>query len=109
MAANAPIEKPDDTVARGPPAFPGAEDILGFWTAWTQNVSRLASDQGSPAAPPVMDMGRITPDRLSGDLLQRGVRQLGELLARDPVLLAFENALNANPLRKVIPVDWAEI
>ena len=71
MADDTPVEKPDDTVARGSAAFPGAEDIMGFWTAWTQNVSRLASDQGSPAAPPVMDIGRITPDRLSGDLLQR--------------------------------------
>ncbi len=37
------------------------------------------------------------------------MRQLSEALARDPVLHAVEQALNANPLHDVVPVDWAEI
>ena len=109
MADDPPIGKQDDTAAPGSSMFPGAEAIMGFWTALAETVSKLASGQGSPTATPDLDIARLTPDRLSGDLLQRDVHQLGELLARDPVLLAFENALNANPLHQVIPVDWAEI
>src|SRR5271165_1174879 len=114
MKDDPPIGKPD-SAAPGSPGFPGTEAIMGFWTAWAETVSKLVRGQGSPAATPdpaatpELDIGRITPVHLSGDLLQRGVRQLGELLARDPVLAAFENALNANPLHQVIPVDWAEI
>ncbi|HXL16620.1 MAG TPA: alpha/beta fold hydrolase, partial [Streptosporangiaceae bacterium] len=51
----------------------------------------------------------MSPDQITGDLLQGGVRQLGDMLAKDPILRATEDALNANPLRQVIPVDWAEI
>ena len=46
---------------------------------------------------------------VSARLIQGGVRQLGEMLAKDPILRATEEALNANPLRQVVPVDWAEI
>ena len=49
------------------------------------------------------------PDQLTGNLLQGTIKQLGEMLAHDPMLRAAEDALNANPLRQVIPVDWAEI
>ncbi len=48
-------------------------------------------------------------DSLTGGLLQDQVRQLGEMLAHDPLLRASEDALSANPLREVIPVDWPEI
>src|SRR4051794_14122286 len=40
---------------------------------------------------------------------QGTVRQLGDMLAKGPILRAAEEALNANPLREVVPVDWAEI
>jgi polyhydroxyalkanoate synthase len=44
-----------------------------------------------------------------GGALQSNVQQLTEMLAKDPILRATEEALNANPLHDVIPVDWAEI
>jgi polyhydroxyalkanoate synthase len=40
---------------------------------------------------------------------RQGVNQLGEWLAKDPILLASGKALNANPLHKIIPIDWSEI
>ena len=46
---------------------------------------------------------------MAGGLLQGSMRQLGEMLAKDPILRAAEEALNANPLREVVPVDWTEI
>jgi polyhydroxyalkanoate synthase len=107
MAKDRPAGKQHDTAVPDTPLFPGTEAMPALWTAWAETVAKLARGQGlsapEPGTPP------ITPDQLTGGLLERGVRQLGELLARDPVVLAFENALNANPLREVIPVDWAEI
>ena len=51
---------------------------------------------------------QMSPDQLTG-----GLRQLGEMAAKDSVLnsilRATDDALNANPLRQVIPVNWAEI
>jgi polyhydroxyalkanoate synthase len=73
-----------------PTKDPVAQTILDAWSAWMK----------AAANPP----GAKTDNKLDGS-----VRQLGEFLAKDPLLLAGENALNANPMRQVIPVDWAEI
>ena len=45
---------------------------------------------------------------LPGDREQR-MHQLGAWLDKDPILLASGKALNANPLHKIIPIDWTEI
>ena len=89
---------------------PGPEMMLGLWSAWMEAASKL----GRGMAPawdglPKQATWQIPPDQLAGGLLQDGVRQFGEMLARDPILRAAEDALNANPLHQVIPVDWAEI
>ncbi len=84
--------------------------ILGLWTCWVKSASKLTGGMG--AAPEAMAgpaVWQMSPDQLTGSLLQGGVRQLSEMLAKNPVLRAAEDALNANPLRQVIPVDWAEI
>jgi len=94
---------------------PGPEAMLTLWTSWVESASKLGGalgkeslgkQPGSLSAPAPWHM---PSDQLAGSLLQGGVRQLGEMLAKDPVLRAAEDALNANPLREVIPVDWAEI
>ncbi len=87
---------------------PGSEMMLSLWAAWAEAASKLgrglASDgMAGPAA------GPMPSDQIAGSLLQGSLRQLGDLLARDPILRATEDALNANPLHQVIPVDWAEI
>jgi hypothetical protein len=46
---------------------------------------------------------------LGHGLREGGVHQLGEWLSKDLILLASQKTLNANPLRQVIPIDWAEI
>ena len=79
--------------------------MLGIWTSWVETASKLASSQGAPG----QASWQMSPDQLTGGLLQGGLRQLGDMLAKDPILRATEEALNANPLRQVIPVDWAEI
>ncbi len=89
---------------------PSPEAMLGLWTSWVQAASKLGHGMvpaldGVPTPAP----WQIPSDQLAGNLLQDGMRQIGEMLARDPVLRATEDALNANPLHQVIPVDWAEI
>jgi polyhydroxyalkanoate synthase len=49
------------------------------------------------------------PDVRAGDLLSAGATQLTEHLAHDPLLKSIEQVWNANPLRDVIPLDWAGI
>jgi len=42
-------------------------------------------------------------------MLTGGVKQFQENLAKDPTLRSIDQMWNANPLREVVPVDWAEI
>ena len=51
---------------------------------------------------------QVTPDDLAGNMLAAGSRQLSEILARDPLLHSIDQMWNANPMREVVPVDWAE-
>jgi len=84
---------------------PGPDMMLGLWTSWMESASKLASAPDMPGG----IAWQISPDQVTGNLLQGSLRQLNEMLAKDPILHATEEALNANPLREVIPVDWAEI
>ncbi|HYZ22671.1 MAG TPA: class I poly(R)-hydroxyalkanoic acid synthase [Rhodopila sp.] len=87
-----------------PPPSSGHEMMLGLWTSWLESTAKLAGQPGSGAGP-----WQANPDEVAGAVLQSGVQQLADMLSRDPMLHAMEQALNANPLRDVIPVDWAEI
>ena len=89
---------------------PGPDMMLGLWTSWIESASEspfaaVVLGERAPGAFP----WQMSADGIAGDLLQGSVRQLGEMLAKDPFLRAAEEALNANPLREVVPVDWAEI
>jgi polyhydroxyalkanoate synthase len=91
-------------------ASPGPELMLGLWTSWLESASKLAGGQGALGQTTLgASPWQITPDRMTGNLLQGSISQLGEMLARDPILHAAEEALNANPLREVVPVNWTEI
>ena len=69
-----------------------------------------ASPTSAIRGPGSLQTPRPETQDLPGDhLLEEDVHQLGEWLAGDPLLLASEETLNANPLHEVIPVDWAEI
>ena len=97
-----------ETATPGTP-LPRPEMTLDFWTAWVESISKLASDVGvAPAGLP-----RQVPWQVSPDQFAVGLQRLGEMAGKDsildPVLRAADGALNANPLREVIPVDWAEI
>jgi polyhydroxyalkanoate synthase len=84
---------------------PNPVTMIGLWTSWLADAWKLAHRQGAPGQASL----QMLPGQFGGGLLYGGVRQLGEMLAKDPVLHAAEEALNANPLREVIPLNWAEI
>ena len=92
------------------PLPPGPEMMLGLWASWVESASKLAGSQvASDPATQGSSFWQVSPDQMAGSLLGGGVRQLGETLSHDPILRAIEEAFNANPLREVVPVDWAEI
>jgi polyhydroxyalkanoate synthase len=110
---------PPDDVQRGPEPAPESailgspsprpEMMLGLWTPWVAYVSKLASDMGAtPGRAPPPAPQQTSPDQITGD-----PQQFEELAAKesilDSILDASDDALNANPLRQIIPVDWAEI
>ena len=61
-----------------------------------------AAGQGKP-------WWQMTTDASTPDVLAGGVRQLEEGLSKDPTLRSIDQMWNANPLREVVPIDWAEI
>jgi polyhydroxyalkanoate synthase len=84
---------------------PGA--MLGIWTSWVQAMSGSA---GQGWADPAKPWWQMTGDHLLGGALAAGgTGQLGETLAKDPFLRSVDRMWNANPLRDVVPVDWAEV
>jgi poly[(R)-3-hydroxyalkanoate] polymerase subunit PhaC len=86
-------------------SLPGPDTMLGLWTSWLDSLSVPASDMGLL---PRQAARQMLPDQLIG-----GLQQFGAMAANDPILNAIlratDDALNANPLRQIIPVDWAEI
>jgi len=83
--------------------------MFGLWTSWVESISKLASDmKTAPEGLPGQAAWQMSPDQLTS-----GLKQLGDMAAKDSILAsilrATDDALNANPLRQVIPVDWAEI
>src|SRR3954454_14471755 len=84
---------------------PSLDQMLGLWTAWMEQVSaapQAAQSLGWPQWPK-------TPGTLSLPALPGSADQLGKSLASDPLLRSLDQIWNANPLREVVPVDWAEI
>ena len=45
----------------------------------------------------------------AGSPAAAGLEQFKDMLDRDPLLGSIDRAWNANPLKEVIPVDWAEV
>jgi polyhydroxyalkanoate synthase len=81
------------------------DQMLGTWTAWMEQFSaapQAAQNLGWPQWP-------NTPGTLSLPALPGSADQLGKSLASDPLLRSLDQIWNANPLREVVPIDWAEI
>src|SRR5271165_4659491 len=95
-------------------AFPGLpvpapDAMLALWTSWIEAAAGSAEawSKGWGSLDPQRWQG--TPDAIAGNLLAAGVGQLNEVVGKNPALQAIDQVWNANPLREVVPVDWAEI
>src|SRR4051794_28065652 len=83
----------------------GPDVMLGMWASWMDRMAapaQAAAGQGKP-------WWQMTTDAPAPDVLAGGVKQLEEGLSKDPTLRSIDQMWNANPLREVVPIDWAEI
>jgi polyhydroxyalkanoate synthase len=84
---------------------PGPDMMLGLWASWMDQLSastHVALDHGKP-------WPEVAFDNPADRMLAGGVKQLQETLSKDPTLRSVDRMWNANPLREVVPIDWAEI
>jgi polyhydroxyalkanoate synthase len=84
---------------------PGPDVMLGLWASWRDQMAastRVPADHGRP-------WWEMTTDNPAESMLSSGVKQLQGGLSQDPTLRAIDEMWNANPLREVVPIDWAEI
>src|SRR5918911_4814605 len=84
---------------------PGPDMMLGLWTSWMETHSGIRQGWTSPGKP----WWGLSSDDLLGNMLAGGVKQLNETLAKAPLLGSIDQIWNANPLRDVVPIDWAEV
>ena len=96
---------------RVPPASAGfpagkfAPDMLfNLWLSWMRSPALAAERIGSGK-----QWWALTPDELAGSMLAGGVKRANETLVNGSLLKSMDQMWNANPLREVIPIDWAEI
>ena len=78
----------------------GSAAMRDLWSSWMDAASRSAQSlTGLPEHQPPA----------SSDFLAAGVKQLTDIFGKDSPLRAIDQMWNANPLRDVVPIDWAEI
>src|SRR6266545_958906 len=84
----------------------GSEAMLRMWVSW---MEAMAKTKASGLAGKTVPGQQVMPDDVAGRLMAEGLQQWTQALARDPLLHTIDGMWNANPLREVVPVDWAEI
>ncbi|PVE20384.1 class I poly(R)-hydroxyalkanoic acid synthase [Microvirga sp. KLBC 81] len=85
--------------------MPGPDVMLGLWASWMDQMSGAIQPPFSPSAA----WWEITTSSPASSVIAGGISQFQESLAKDPTLRSIDRMWNANPLREVVPVDWAEI
>ena len=98
-----------DNERAGGVSSPGPDAMLSVWSAWMDAASASAKQMTGQATEGGTQWWQVAPDAVAGNLLGSSVKQLNEMLAKDPMLHSIDQMWNANPLRDVVPVDWAEI
>ena len=84
---------------------PGPDVMLRLWASWMDQMSAPAKALADPGTA----WWQMTTDNPASSLIAGGVDQLQRSLSQDPTLRSIDQMWNANPLREVVPVDWAEI
>ncbi len=93
---------------------PGPDAMLGVWSSWLEATSRSAEQWGQNWADLGLRWWQAKPDA-DTELGPKGSPPAiaamlpTEIPAPDSILRSIDQMWNANPLREVVPVDWAEI
>jgi polyhydroxyalkanoate synthase subunit PhaC len=98
-------EDSDKTQAQVSGNMPGPDVMLGLWASWMDQMSAPAMALADPGT----TWWQMTTDNPASNLITGGLDQLQSSLSQDPTLRSLDQMWNANPLREVVPVDWAEI
>ena len=85
--------------------LPGPDVMLRLWASWMEQMSAPAKALADPGTA----WWQMTADNPASNMITGGVDQLQSSLLQDPTLRTIDQMWNANPLREVVPVDWAEI
>jgi polyhydroxyalkanoate synthase subunit PhaC len=90
--------------------LPGPDAMLGVWTSWMEAMSGAAG-KGWTAPAAAGPWWQMKTDDLLGGAIAGGVAgtQLTDALAKDPLLRSVDRMWNANPMRDIVPIDWAEV
>jgi polyhydroxyalkanoate synthase len=84
---------------------PGPDLMLSLWASWMDQMSASARASTDPSTA----WWEMTTRNPASSIFTSGVKQFQENLAKDPTLRSIDQMWNANPLREVVPVDWAEV
>jgi len=84
---------------------PGPDVLLGLWASWMDQLSTSAQASAGKDRS-WWEVRAAIP--ASGSFSGVGT-EFHESLSKNPILHSIDQVWNANPLREVVPVDWAEI
>ena len=97
--------KRDDSPMQVEGGAPAPDVMLGLWASWMDRMSTPGQTLAGQDKP----WWQTTTETATPDVLASGMRQIEEGLVSDPTLRSIDQMWNANPLREVVPIDWAEI
>ncbi len=83
----------------------GPDAMIGYWANWLSHFSGAGQDQGAM----IPSWWGMAPESVTDGMAAAGIKQFADVLAGNPVLGAVDKMWNANPLREVVPVDWAGV
>jgi len=84
-----------------PDATVSPDAVLGLWTNWMEKASTQAQAMMQPVA------GNW--DAMAGSVMSDSLAQIRAAIADDATLRQIDQMWNANPMRDVVPVDWAAV
>lgn len=88
---------------------PGPEALLDLWTSWMEAASGSGPGLGKAWTGPIPPWWPTVPDVAGANPLAAGMKPFDDMMGSNSALRAIDQVWNTNPLREVVPVDWAEI
>ena len=88
-----------------PSAVPvSADAVIGLWSQWMETAAQSAQAIVKP-----MEGVAGNWDAMAGKVMQDSLDQIRRAVADDATLRQIDQMWNANPLKDVVPVDWAAV